>query len=134
MNVVFQIKGKNVACTPRKSQLVASLIRQRTLEDALIILEHTPKKAATIFSKLLQNAQATAVHNYKLKKESLQIETVFVTGGQMLKRYRLLYRGRMRSQVQVQKKRSHIHLTISGQKVASPKKEVKKETKKEAEK
>ena len=118
MNVVFQVKGRDVSSTPRKLQLVASLIRRRTLADALVILEHTPKKSATIFKKLLLNAQATAQHNYKLQKDSLQIETVFVNGGSMLKRYKLLYRGRMRRQVQVQKKRGHIYLTISGQKTA----------------
>ena len=128
MNCIFKMKSQDVACTPRKLQLVASLIRERSLAEALVILDHTPKKAALVFKKLLLNAQATAQHNYKLQKDSLQIEAIFVNRGQMLKRYKLLYRGRMRRQVQVQKKKGHIYLSISGQKTPAVVKKKSQET------
>jgi large subunit ribosomal protein L22 len=38
--------AKGVDQAPRKVGLVASLIRGRTVADALVILEHVPKRAA----------------------------------------------------------------------------------------
>lgn len=112
--VTFKMKTLDIACSPRKMQLVCHLIRRRNLDDALVILEHTPKKAAHFLSKSLKNAQSVAADQHNLQQSTLSIESIFITSGRTLKRYRLLYRGRGRRYVQIQKKRSHLFLTVGG--------------------
>ena len=48
MAELFTVRAyaKGVNQTPRKLSLVASLVRGRTVADALVILSHTPKRAA----------------------------------------------------------------------------------------
>lgn len=79
--------------SPRKVALVASLVRGRTVEDAIIILNNTNKRAAKPLSKLLESARANAINNHNMKSEGLRIETLSVTSGQRLKRYRPVARG-----------------------------------------
>ena len=114
----FTIKSINVNQAPRKTQLVANLIRKRSLDDALVILEHTPKRAAASFIKLLNNALAIATSSHKLKPDSLVIEEVYTTAGRSFKRAvpqrRVPKRSKLR-RVLVIKKSSHIFITVSGQ-------------------
>ena len=52
---------KGIDQTPRKVSLVASLVRGRTVADALVILDYTPKRAALAVKKAIASAQASAV-------------------------------------------------------------------------
>jgi len=54
------IEGVNQA--PRKVSLVASLVRSRTVADALVILAHTPKRAALPVIKAIESAKANAIN------------------------------------------------------------------------
>ncbi len=127
-------KGVNQA--PRKVAIVASLVRNRTVEDALIILAHTPRKAATPVKKAIESAKANAIHNHNLEANSLVIKTISVTIGKRLKRYKPASRGRA---LPFQKKSSNILVEVTGKeksakkpaakKTAAKKTIVKKETK-----
>ena len=79
---------------PRKVGLVASLVRNRSVDDALVILQHTPKRSAKPVAKLIASARANAVNNHGLKAEGLRIDTISVTSGPRLKRFRPVSRGR----------------------------------------
>ena len=46
----------------RKVALVASLVRNRTVADALVILSHTPKRAALPVVKAIESAKANAIN------------------------------------------------------------------------
>ena len=118
--VTFQVKVKNASQTPRKTGAIAALIRQQSVDDALLILQRTPKRAARIFIKLLKNAQATSNHNYRLQPSTLKIASVFVTGGRKVRKGRIPSRqNRVKHRriipVPYQRKSSHIFLTIQGQ-------------------
>ena len=52
---------------PRKVSLVAGLVRGRTVEDAIVILNNTPKRAAKPLRKLLESARANAINNHNMK-------------------------------------------------------------------
>ena len=47
--------AKGVDQAPRKVSLVASLVRGRTVEDALVILSHVPRRAATPVKKAIES-------------------------------------------------------------------------------
>lgn len=85
---------KNYRQAPRKVRLVADLIRGKSVADAHNALEFLPKRAATMFQKLLASAVANADHNFKVGKENLRVMAVSVTKGPTLKRIRPVSRGR----------------------------------------
>ena len=109
MNIQATIKG--VRMSPRKVGLVAGLVRGRTVADALVILEHTPKRAAKPVAKAIASAKANAVNNHRVDEKSLAIEHLQVTAGPRLKRYRPAAQGRA---LPYQKRTSHIVVTLTG--------------------
>ena len=125
--VAVKAYAKGVRLAPRKVSLVASLVRGRRISDALVILQHTPKRAAKPLAKLLESAKANALNNHRLQEDGLVITTLSVTAGERLKRYRPAAHGRA---LPFQRKTSNVRLVVSG--LEKPKKvvkDVKKETK-----
>lgn len=91
---------------------MASLVRGRSVADALTILEHTPKRAAKPLSKVIASAQANATHTYGLKSEGLIIKSLQVTTGTRLKRFRPAAKGRA---LPFELRTSHIRVEVSGE-------------------
>lgn len=104
--------AKNVDQTPRKVSLVASLVRGRTVADAIVILNHTPKRAVRPLLKTIESAQANAVNNHGYDAKTLFISTLSVTTGTRLKRFNPAARGRA---LPFQKKSSNILVEVSGE-------------------
>lgn len=92
--VTVRAYAKGVTQAPRKVSLVASLVRGRQVADALVILEHVPKRAALPVKKAIESAQANATNNYGLDVKSLTISTISATAGTRLRRYTPASRGR----------------------------------------
>lgn len=103
--------AKGVDQTPRKVSLVASLVRGRTVADALVILEHVPKRAALPVKKAIESAKANASNNHGLDAKTLEITTLSVTAGPRLKRFKPASRGRA---LPFEKKTSHILVEVTG--------------------
>lgn len=124
--------AKGVDQAPRKTAIVASLVRGRTVEDALVILDHTPRRAALPVKKAIESARANALHNNNADAKSLVISTISVTTGKRLKRYVPSIRGRA---LPYQKKSSNILVVVSGkEKAAKVKTTTAKKTAKKEEK
>ncbi len=98
--------------SPRKVGVVAALVRGRTVEDALTILEHTPRRSALAVSKVIKSAKANADHNHGYKPATLRIVEIGVTPGPRLKRYRPAAYGRA---LPFQRKTSHIRVVVDGE-------------------
>jgi len=103
--------AKGVDQAPRKVSLVASLVRNRTVADALVILNHTPKRAARPLIKAIESAAANAVNNHGYDAKTLTIATLSVTAGARLKRFVPASRGRA---LPFQKKSSNILIEVTG--------------------
>lgn len=116
--------AKGIQISPRKVSVVAALVRGRSVEDALTILEHTPRRSALAVSKVIKSAKANADHNHGYKPGSLQITEISVTAGPRIKRYRPMARGRANP---FQKKSSHIRVVVDGEKREAKKKAAKAE-------
>ena len=114
--------AKSIRISPRKIGVVASLVRGRTVSDALIILQHTPRKAAPILAKVINSAAANArqVHNANI--DDLTIDRLDIGGGPSMKRYFAAAHGRARPYL---KRTSHIRVVVS-----APEKKVAKQAKK----
>jgi large subunit ribosomal protein L22 len=104
-----EIKGVGLA--PRKVSIVASLVRGRSVADALVILDHTARRPATPVAKAIKSARSNAVNNHGLDANSLTISKLSVTAGPRLKRFKPHMRGMA---LPFQKKTSHILIEVTG--------------------
>lgn len=123
--------ASEVRISSRKAGLVASLVRDRSVADALVILEHTPKKAAPIIGKLIQSAAANATNNHGLQEKSLTIKELTVSPGPALKRFRPAARG---GALRYKHHSSHIRVVLDGVKKPEAKKKPKASESKSAKK
>lgn len=122
-----QAIAKGVRMSPRKVGVVAALVRGRTVADALVILEHTPRRSAEPVAKVIASARANAEHNHGLKPDTLKIVEISVSPGQRLKRYRPAARGRANP---FMRRTSHIRVVVDGEvRVAKKVSDKKPETK-----
>ena len=63
-NTVFaHAVEKGIDSQPRKTRIVADLVRDRYVADALVILENTPRRAARPVYKAIQSATANLINN-----------------------------------------------------------------------
>ena len=98
--------------SPRKVGVVASLVRGRSVADAMIILEHTPRRSAEAVKSVIASARANAEHNHNYKPATLQITEITVTPGPRLKRFRPASHGRA---LPFQRRTSHIRVVVDGE-------------------
>jgi len=110
--LVVRSYAKNVDHAPRKVALVASLVRGRSVADAIVILNHTPKRTALAVRKAIESAAANAVNNHGFDGKTLTIATLSVTTGTRLKRFKPASRGRA---LPFQKKTSNILVEVTGE-------------------
>lgn len=124
-----QAIAKGVRMSPRKVGVVAALVRGQTVNNALTILEHTPRRSAEPVRKAVQSAKANAEKNHNFKPDTLVITEISVTPGARQKRYRPAARGRA---LPYQLRSSHIRVVVDGEKRQVKKPATKAEAKKEA--
>ena len=104
--------AKSVSISPRKVSVVAALVRGRSVQDAVVILDHTPRRAALAVKKAVQSAAANAEHNHNYKPGTLNIIEISVTPGPRIKRFRPASHGRA---LPFQRKSSHIRVVVDGE-------------------
>ncbi len=80
-------KLKNLRVAPRKSRLVANLIKGLDVQDALNQLESTVKGASLPMLKLVKSAMANGENNFGLDKDNLYIFDARVEDGMKMKRW-----------------------------------------------
>ncbi|MBQ3452740.1 50S ribosomal protein L22 [Candidatus Saccharibacteria bacterium] len=87
---------KGIDSQPRKTNIVAALVRDRYVADAVVILEHTPRRAARAVRKAIESASANLLNNSKVSidPKSIRIARIFVTSGTRMRRYKPASRGR----------------------------------------
>ncbi len=101
--------ARYIRMTPSKVNLVLSLIRGKSLEEAEAILEFTPKLAAEVILKVLESAAANAEHNLDMNRDSLYVAEAHVGPGPTLKRFMPRARG---SASPILKRTSHITIIL----------------------
>ena len=100
---------KYVRVAPRKAQIVVDLIRGKQVDQALAILQFTPKAAAPVVEKLLNSAIANAENNLEMSRENLYVAEVYANQGPTLKRYWARSHGRADL---IKKHTSHITIVL----------------------
>src|SRR3989344_8582834 len=80
--------ARYVHISPRKTRLVADLIRGRRVGEAIIYLRNLNKRTAAPVLKVLLSAVANAEHNFKLNKELLKISAITIDKCSVTTRYK----------------------------------------------
>jgi large subunit ribosomal protein L22 len=108
MEVAAKLKGARISA--QKARLVADQVRGKPVEEALSLLEFSPKKAAHLVKKLLDSAIANAENNEGADVDELKISSIFVDEGTTMKRLRPRAKGRAD---RILKRSCHITLKVA---------------------
>lgn len=108
MEVIARLKGAPLSA--QKGRLVADMIRNKKVSNALDILKFTPKKGAELMRKLLESAVANAENNNGADIDDLKIGMVCVDEATTLKRISPRAKGRAN---RICKRTSHIVIKVS---------------------
>ncbi|MBR6505485.1 50S ribosomal protein L22 [Candidatus Saccharibacteria bacterium] len=105
---------KGIDSLPRKTSIVASLVRDRYVADAVVILENTPRRAAKAVLKAVQSANANLLNNtgVSIDPKTIRIARIFVTSGTRMRRYVPASRGRA---LPYEKISSNIFVEVAGE-------------------
>ncbi len=99
---------KNYRQSPRKTRLIADLVRGKTVAKALATLQFTEKRAAEQFTKLVNSAVANAKAQ-GIDDARLIIKKVTVDKGLVMKRFMPVARG---SSHPINRRSSHIAIEL----------------------
>lgn len=125
MIMQYKFYLNNLRMAPRKTRLIADLIKKMPVLQAETQLQFNKRRASLPILKLLKSGVASAVHNFNMSPENLYIFNIFVDEGPMLKRFRPRAFGRAGA---IHKKTSHITLILE-EKVPTTKKAKKRVSK-----
>ena len=105
---------KGIDSQPRKTNIVAALVRDRYVSDAVVILEHTPRRAARAVLKAVESANANLLNNSKVSidPKTVRIARIVVTSGTRMRRYVPASRGRA---LPFEKISSNIFVEVAGE-------------------
>ncbi|MCH3925340.1 MAG: 50S ribosomal protein L22 [Atopobiaceae bacterium] len=107
--------AKYVRMAPRKVRLVVDQIRNKSVSQALELLQFAEVAAAVPVEKVLRSAVANAENNNNLRANNLYIAEAYVDEGPTLKRIRPRAKG---SASRINKRTSHITIVVASRKEA----------------
>lgn len=112
---VSKATGRFIRITPQKCRLVADLVRDRFVGEALTILKFNEKrKASAIVEKVLRSAMSNAqTKSPNIDVDDLYISEIYIDDGPQAKRIRPAPMGRA---YRVIKRSSHIHVFLNERK------------------
>lgn len=86
--------SKNIRISPKKLNVVASIVRNMPVKKALDILKYMPNKGSDLLYKTVESALANAIHNDNQKIEDLSLSTVSITKWIVYRRWNPISRWR----------------------------------------
>ena len=107
--------AKYVRMAPRKVRLVVDQIRNKSVSQALELLQFAEVAAAVPVEKVLRSAVANAENNNNLRANNLYIAEAYVDEGPTLKRIRPRAKG---SASRINKRTSHTTIVVAPRKEA----------------
>lgn len=107
--------AKYVRVAPRKARAVVDMIRNKSVEQALEILQFSTRAASYDVAKVVRSAVANAENNNGMRARDLVVKTAFVDEGPTLKRIRPRAKG---SASRINKRMSHITVVVAPRKEA----------------
>jgi large subunit ribosomal protein L22 len=91
-------------------RVVANLVRGRRVDEAIVMLKHTPKRAGEVIRKLLLSAVANAEHKGQQDVDAMVVRGCSIDNGPILKRFMPRAMGRAN---RIQSRTSHVTIVVS---------------------
>ena len=111
----FRATHRYARITARKARLIADMIRGRSANEAMELLEFSPQRAATFYQKVLRSAVANAAQDEGVNLNRLFIAECKADDGPMLNN-RLRWRpGPQGRAMPYAKKTSHLTVVVAEQ-------------------
>lgn len=101
--------AKNVRIAARKFQPINNLIRGKNVDEALAILQFTPRAGSPVLMKVIKSAKANAENNHEMDADKLYVAEVYADQGPTMKRWRAASMGRG---VKILKRTSHVGVVL----------------------
>lgn len=86
--------AKYIRISPRKVKPICDIIRGKNAQEAVAILEFTPRKSARLLQDVLKSAIANAQNNHQMNPEDLFVKEVYANQGPTMKRFKAGSMGR----------------------------------------
>ena len=109
----FKASHRYARISARKARLVMDMVRGKPVNEALQILQFSPKRAAVMIRKVVRSAQANATHNGEVDGNLLYPSEGRVDDGPLAQgrvRYRFRSRGGV---VPIRRRTCHISVGLS---------------------
>ncbi|AGF48700.1 large subunit ribosomal protein L22 [Candidatus Kinetoplastibacterium oncopeltii TCC290E] len=100
---------RGIHMSAQKVRLVADLIRNKSVAQAVNILTFSPKKAASVIKKAVESAIANAEHNNGADVDELYVKEIFIDKAQSMKRFSARAKGRGN---RIEKQTCHITVKV----------------------
>jgi large subunit ribosomal protein L22 len=100
---------RSARISPQKARLVADQVRGMPVARASNLLQFSDKKAAHLIRKVLMSAISNAENNQGADVDELNVASIFVDEGPMLKRFMARAKGRG---TRILKRTSHITVVV----------------------
>jgi large subunit ribosomal protein L22 len=109
--MVTRALEKYLRISPKKLRIIAGLLKEKNVEEAIYALVNTNKKGAAILKKVVESALSNAkrIPEKKFTEKNLYISKVAVNPGPMLKRFRAMSMGRAGM---IRKRTSHVLIEL----------------------
>jgi large subunit ribosomal protein L22 len=103
---------RGIQMSPRKMRVVANLVRDKSVEEAVGMLELMPKKAARIIARAVKSAASNAevASGGDVSVEDIRIKIISVDGGPIAKRWMPRSMGRAN---RINHRTSHLTVVVS---------------------
>lgn len=105
--------AKYIRISPFKVRIVLDLIRGKSLNEAIAIIENTPKAASEPLLKVVNSAAANAENNLNMARNDLFVAECFADDGPTLKRVNPVSKGRA---YRINKRSCHITVILDAKK------------------
>ena len=102
--------AKYVRISPYKVRVVLDLVRGKSVNEAVAILENTSKAGAEPVRKAVESAAANAEHNLNMNRSDLKVAVCYADMGPTLKRMQPMAHGRG---FRILKRTSHITICVA---------------------
>ena len=104
--------AKNTGLPASKVRPLADMVRGKSVDEALNLLQYTRTPKAKYLAKLVKSAAANAENNFQLEPGDLKIVKIWVDVATSMRRYKARSRGRASP---IRKHSSHITVIVAEQ-------------------
>ena len=102
-------KARFIPVSAQKARLVADLVREKDVLDALNVLKFTPNQAAKPISKVVASAMSNGEENFGVSRDDLYVHRIFIDEAPTRKWRRFGARGRFKPWL---RRSSHITVVL----------------------